>query len=566
MIARIAAPFIAACVLLSLCASLVLAQEPVNISLENEFIRIVVNKGPNEAGRFSIKTTGGDVTRPSSKNKHLIFGGNAPWTSYTTLKIDGENYVFGGPTTRRAGRDAKYGEVVNAPTVDKDQILTTFKCGDVEVTQVLRFVRGTKTRMLDTAGITYKFTNRGDSAHQVGLRVLLDTMCGANDGAPIRAAGSKEAFTTATPLAGKDVPEFWQAFDNLSDPTVVSQGTLTGAALSDPDKVLFADWGTLADDSWEPVLSADQGFTRKGEEEVDTTAALFWNPVKLDPGKSIAYTTYYGVGYLNISAGKLTLGLTGVPAETTFEYERTQEFTVVGYLQNTGDFDGKNVTLKLTLPAGLSLVAGKLEQSLGVLKAGDTAQFSWRVKPDGKASGKGQFVLDAASSNIEPNKATEEIVVYVPTPKIQVSPGTARMPLEVNGMPGTTSVYINLVPANKFQGARFTVKYDPNFVMPVPVGNSRSVSCGTAFIDNDRTLGWKFDTSVDGQITITGSRNAVAALTQAETNLAVIDFYAVTDGKSPITIEQAVLIDGKGTEKPVEAANGLIDVVAETTK
>ena len=30
------------------------------ISMENEFTRVVVNAGPDEAGRFSIRTTGGD--------------------------------------------------------------------------------------------------------------------------------------------------------------------------------------------------------------------------------------------------------------------------------------------------------------------------------------------------------------------------------------------------------------------------------------------------------------------------------------------------------------------------
>ena len=96
------------------------------VTMENEFIRLVVNAGPDEVGRFSIKTTGGDPSRPESKNQHLIFGANAPWTSYTTVLIDGEKYGFGGATQRRAGQTAKYGKQVSGPTKTGDGITTTY--------------------------------------------------------------------------------------------------------------------------------------------------------------------------------------------------------------------------------------------------------------------------------------------------------------------------------------------------------------------------------------------------------------------------------------------------------
>ncbi|HEX2951446.1 MAG TPA: cellulosome anchor protein, partial [Armatimonadota bacterium] len=89
-------------------ATLAMADDQQNVSLKNEFIRVVVNQGPNEAGRFSVDTTGGDPTRPASKGQQLIYGGNTPWTSFTTVRIDNTNYVFGGKTSRRAGLNANY--------------------------------------------------------------------------------------------------------------------------------------------------------------------------------------------------------------------------------------------------------------------------------------------------------------------------------------------------------------------------------------------------------------------------------------------------------------------------
>ncbi len=80
---------------------------------------------------------------------------------------------------------------------------------------------------------------------------MLDTMCGSNDGAPFR-VGS-QAITTATALNGQEVPDYWQAFDSLSSPTVVCQSSLRGGNITPPDKVVLADWGTLADDTWDPA-------------------------------------------------------------------------------------------------------------------------------------------------------------------------------------------------------------------------------------------------------------------------------------------------------------------------
>ena len=358
---------------------------PAPVLLENEFVRVVVNRGPEEAGRFSIGTTGGDPSRPLSKNKHLIFGGNKPWTSYTTVRIDGVSYVVGGPTHRHAGENAKYGQTTVAPVLGDKQITYSEKFGDIEVTQELGFVRGLSTRMLDTIGITYKITNHGTASHHTGLRVLLDTMCGDNDGAPMRAG--RQAISTATMLTGSAIPDFWQAFDSLTNPAVISQGTLRGGDATPPDKALFADWGTLAEEPWEPVLTAGQGFIRKGETDPDSAMAMIWNPQPLDAGKSRTYVSYYGIGEVSLKPGMLTLGLTA-PAETTFAYERTDNITLTGYLQNSGGFAAHDVTMTLEVPKGLTLVDGdSVKEALKQLKPNETLQRSWTFMRTGRRAG-----------------------------------------------------------------------------------------------------------------------------------------------------------------------------------
>ncbi|MHB0939006.1 MAG: cohesin domain-containing protein [Armatimonadota bacterium] len=541
---------------LLLCALALPALAADPVTMENEFIRVVVNNGPDEIGRFSIKTTGGDPSRPASKDQHLIFGANAPWTSYTTVLVDGEKYVFGGATQRRAGQGAKYGRQVATPARTANGISTTYQVSDIHVTQELSFARGTSTRMLDTVGITYRLTNTGSETRKVGLRLMLDTMCGSNDGAPIRAGGS-DAVTHATLLNGKDVPDYWQAFDSLANPTVVSQGSLRGKELTVPSKVLFADWGSLADEPWEPALAPGQGFIRKNEADPDTASALFWGPEAVEPEQSITYTTYYGIGDVSIKPGQLALGLTA-PAETTFEHERTESFTITGYMQNTGGYAGKNVTMSLVLPAGLTLLDGDLKHAYAEIKPDGTVQQSWRVRINGKQNGKQQIVLSVTSDNIEANKSARDILLDVPPSTVKFVPRIQSVPLETNGLPTLIPTQVNLLPAESFYGVRFTVKYDPNIV--VPLGKPFGAMRGRAFAENSKLLSWTYDDSAEGAITVTGKRLDAALLTQAEINLATITFRAVGNGKCILKVEKAVAIDKDGVEIPLATADGELTV------
>src|SRR5690606_13411757 len=157
--------------------------------------------------------------------------------SYTTIRIDGYDYVFGGTTETRAGRRGMYGTRISGPQiVAGNSIATTWRFGDIEATQILSIVRSTTTGSLDTAKITYIVTNLGSTPHQVGLRMMLDTMLGSNDGAPFR-AGDK-AITTDTVYRLAEIPRFVQAFDSLSNPSVTSQATLIGADATPPDRVM----------------------------------------------------------------------------------------------------------------------------------------------------------------------------------------------------------------------------------------------------------------------------------------------------------------------------------------
>jgi len=386
------------------------------VAVENEFIRIRVNAGPAEAGRFAVDTTGGDPSRSADDGKVLIYGSREPWTSYTTVIVDGAPYVFGGPSERRAGHGTPATNLTAPPRASADRIYASARVGEIEINQELNFARSPTTRVRDTALVTYQVINRGARPIAVGLRVVLDTMLGSNDGAPLRAGD--RAISTATQLAGSELPDYWQAFDSLAQPAVISQGTLRAPGLTVPDRIAMVDWGTLADAPWDFAFPTGAGFTRKGEEAQDTAVALYWNPAPLKPGETRAYATMYGVGGVSLSPAQLSLGLTA-PADVDFQYDEPKPFTAIAYLENSGGFASRSTKLALELSEGLEIADGHGVVAVGLLQPGQTRQAVWRVIPNGKATGTLQISATVTSENLEPNRVTRDIAVNSP-PQLSV--------------------------------------------------------------------------------------------------------------------------------------------------
>ena len=62
------------------------------ITLENEYINVAIR--PN--GRFTIGTNEGNLEIATDNRKKLLYGWPGGGTSYTTVRIDGIDYYYGG--------------------------------------------------------------------------------------------------------------------------------------------------------------------------------------------------------------------------------------------------------------------------------------------------------------------------------------------------------------------------------------------------------------------------------------------------------------------------------------
>lgn len=172
--------------------------------ISNEYLKITLN-----GNYYTLGTTGGNPDSVTDNNKKLLYGYPTGGTSYTTIQIDGVNTIFTPETT----------------TYRENSIISTDVIDDIIVTQYLNIINNQYTGRDDVAEFFYTVENTGSDNHNVGVRIMFDTMLGNNDSAPFRLPNIGNV-TTEMDLRGSSVPEFWQAFDSLTSPSVIAQGTL----------------------------------------------------------------------------------------------------------------------------------------------------------------------------------------------------------------------------------------------------------------------------------------------------------------------------------------------------
>ncbi|HEX3046113.1 MAG TPA: cohesin domain-containing protein [Bacillota bacterium] len=399
------------CGLIFTAVTFLKAEDTRLLSIENKYIKIFMNNSPEETGRFAVDVTKGDQTRDDDDSKPLIYGRPIPWTSFTTIQINGINYVFGNPTKKRPGAGLPGGEIIEPPTISDQKLVMKCKYGSVIVEQCLDIVRSPTTGVQDNARIKYHFKNEGLVPVKMGTRALLDTMVGNNDGAPYR-LGNQE-ITTESSYGRNEVSDFWQAFDSLAKPAVIAQGTLKGEDITTPDRIVYTNWGKAADYPWDFPVEPGQDFLRQDEDELDSAVVMFWEPRELGPNAEFELIIYYGLGGITVSPGKTFLGISA-PAEVQYSNTLPRNYTIIMYLEHHGEGLAKNVNINLALPKGLEVVSGSTAITLPELLPEVTKQFSWEIRPDGAAWGAASFQIKVSGDNLEANQVTRKVKIIGP--------------------------------------------------------------------------------------------------------------------------------------------------------
>ncbi len=327
-------------------------------------------------------------------------------TNNTRVKIGGYDYqygkIIGQNRWQRDRKRFKLKEPRHGWASDFD-----FSGEQVVVRQHVEIVPGT-TGLLDTILVYYRAKNYGTIPRKVGLRVMLDTYIGNNDGVPFAIDGRSKLVDTMEDFDGKDVPVYIEAIENPApekgkgkdekyDPgTTVRMGLrglgLPNIELDEPSRLRICRYPGNPEIGWDwkpqPIKPPD-------EESGDSCVAIYWDEKELQPGETRHMAFTYGLSKLEVG----DLLALRVPAAV----QPGREFVVTGIVWNPKN--GQKV--KLELPEGLSFASGeKAEQEVKDVKdAGrGQARVFWRVR----AGGQGTSQINATSGG---KKATQSVQV-----------------------------------------------------------------------------------------------------------------------------------------------------------
>ncbi|MBT2692599.1 carboxypeptidase-like regulatory domain-containing protein [Bacillus sp. ISL-55] len=328
-------------------------------NIGNDFIQASIGSD----GRFSAGLK--EVDTDNWYN--IIYGwSGGTGTSFTSLKVDGEDLIYGNEPD---------GSFITHPINSNDNTKneSVWKTGDISVKQVLQPGLNPATGQPDALQIRYIITNTGAENHEVGLRMMHDTMVNGNDYAPFKVPGTNgvESVDYERDYLGAEVPAFWQAFYSFDNPNYSAQYTMSGRDATAPDRFTIANWGRLVDSKWDFNINA-------GNYTGDSAVAMWWNPDTLAPGEQKIITTYYGIPGVG---GDEALVLSGRQLLTHEEWS-SAPFNLISYFTNITGSTLNNVRLEIENGPGIDLVDSEAAITLGDVDSRSTNQVTWKVQPN----------------------------------------------------------------------------------------------------------------------------------------------------------------------------------------
>ncbi|MGN0491806.1 hypothetical protein [Ruminococcus sp.] len=327
-------------------------------SMYNDYIKISCD----DDGGLRMYTTNGDPDNPNDDDKRLLYGLYGS-TSHNIIYVDGRTDAY----------DYMYSsEMTSEFDAANKTHVSTKSFNGVDIRQNFTFVRSNATGRDDMVEIKYTLTNNDTVAHEAGVRIMIDTMLGDNDDAPFRIPNVGAVETERT-FTGSEIPEYYQVFDSLENPSVISFGTFDKTSSNKADYVQFISWLKSKYTTWD-VQTTD------GDLIGDSSVTSVWNPKTLNPGETRTYKMYYGLGkFVADTSGELQLAgygdNTAKVNESNTGYEPS---TVTAYIKNSGENTLENVTV--TLNAAEEMTFSDEETiNIGNLSAGEEKQVSWTV-------------------------------------------------------------------------------------------------------------------------------------------------------------------------------------------
>jgi hypothetical protein len=365
--------------------------------------RLATWEGSMRFGLVTRGSGGGGLWPLGGGSKRLTFDEQGR-TNNTCIRLDGRELLFGERPFRLSNGQTidnwpgRWQERSQPTAGEGRQSVWVYDNEQVFITQTVELVAGEQSGVQDTCLVRYRIENRDGRPHNVGLRFLLDTYIGSNDGVPFLIPGARRLCDTMLDLrTAEEIPAYLQALEkeDLADPgTVVQVRLKVGGGLEAPGRVTLGAWPDPQLRSRDPRCKQEKTLWEvpvlpiKTLRPGDSAVTMYWLEQVLPPGGKRDVGFACGLGSVSGGESKGQLGLT-----LGGSFTPGGELDLTAYVPNPTA--GQTVTL--TLPEGLTLLGSKPEQPVPPLPANAATRFSpvtWRVQPGQE----GEYNLSVSTS------------------------------------------------------------------------------------------------------------------------------------------------------------------------
>ncbi len=362
-------------------------------------------------GSIQVGTTGGTSLL---RDSNIAMTSGFPWAVYP-----GGIFISMRETRNNQTRTFVWGREQGAPNVIFDRAWPG--ASGVYIRRQW-YVEGWQTDMRieliqSVARIELRVRNTGTEPAFLALRLASDVEVGVEEGFDPNGASSppyvyvqgQRPIKVDTDLVGVQVPpavEFYLSRGDLNGASRYILRPTPGFEDATPiDRLVFGEWFFIQGTTiWDPVLFPDSFIG-------DVAINLFVNPRNFAPGQERVFVFYVTMTPVSIDVQPpIAVGIETLPVIEPDQRDLSQlanggVFEVIASVTNmfhvvNKEVDLRNVTVDLSLPAGIGLASGESRtKTIPTIQPESTSSVRWRVVADPKAVG---FATIRVSVNAPP--------------------------------------------------------------------------------------------------------------------------------------------------------------------
>jgi len=205
-----------------------------------------------------------------------------PRTSGIILLVDNR--------TQRLGDTFEYDQTVSETRSGAEFVWTS---KTLNVTESFSFVTSVNSSIADGIKIDITIENISEETLSIGLKYLFDTWLGEKSrGKPHFYTSDEAEISSETVLQGI-LPDYWSSSERFNSEVGLLM-MLDNTVVTQPDKVIFANWKRLDESGWTLNTKADRNFNLLPYSINDSAVSHYYEPIRVPEGGKRKITLVLG--------------------------------------------------------------------------------------------------------------------------------------------------------------------------------------------------------------------------------------------------------------------------------